>query len=151
MRFMKRIGAVAVAAVMMVSVAGCSSGSTQTTSSAAAASSTASTAFTSKVSITVCDLVTDDTGINKFLKQRQADFATKYPNITVNHIAASTSTDAATSMVQTVTTLFMSSDAPVYYGVSSVFYAKDLYNLGVAADISSLKTAIRILQTSMTQ
>lgn len=90
------------------------------------------------VEITVYDEQTDLTGVNVYYKQRQDEFDELYGDtIKVTHLTAPSGADADASVVQSISTLFMNNDKPAFYKVTSTFYAKDLYNLGMAADISA--------------
>lgn len=90
------------------------------------------------VEITVCDLVTSATGINRWKALRQQQFEKEHPEIKVNHISAIAGD--TTNMVEFLTTVFMGDNSPVYYDVSSVYYMRDLYNSDLAADISPYLT-----------
>lgn len=90
------------------------------------------------VEIVVYDEQTDLTGVNVYYKQRQDEFDKLYGDtIKVTHLTAPSGADADASIVQSISTLFMNNDKPAFYKVMSTFYAKDLYNLGMAADISA--------------
>lgn len=86
-----------------------------------------------QITITVPDLITAATGVNRFVAQRQQEFDEKYPNIKVNHV--SPPAGDTSHMTEYLTTTFMGENSPVYMTVSSLDYVNDLYNQGMAADI----------------
>ena len=90
------------------------------------------------IEITVCDLVTSATGINRWKALRQQQFAKEHPEIKVNHVHALAGD--TTNVVEYLTTVFMGDSAPVMYDVSSVYYMRDLYTAGLAADITPYLT-----------
>lgn len=90
-----------------------------------------------KIRIVVPDRMLTKVGINAFISQKQQEFDKKYGNeIEVVHILPTTSSDV--NDVQNLSALLLSNDAPSYVTVSSTIYMKDLYNMGLVKDISSL-------------
>ena len=88
-----------------------------------------------KVRIVVPDRVLTEQGADAFKKQQQEAFDELYGDeIEVEHILPYQSSD--TNTVQNLTAVMLSNDAPAYVGVSSTIYMKDLYNMGLVADIS---------------
>ena len=89
-----------------------------------------------KVKITVPDRVLTEQGENAFKKQKQEEFDRLYGDkIEVTHILPYESADA--NNVQNLAAVLLSNDSPAYVSLSSTIYMKDLYNMGLVADISS--------------
>ena len=89
-----------------------------------------------KVKITVPDRVLTEQGENAFKKQKQEEFDRLYGDkIEVTHILPYESADA--NNVQNLAAVLLSNDSPAYVNLSSTIYMKDLYNMGLVADISS--------------
>ncbi len=90
-----------------------------------------------KVRIVVPDRVLTELGKDAFIKEKQEQFDELYGDeIEVEHILPYASAD--TNNVQNLTAVLMGNDAPAYVSVSSTVYMKDLYNMGLVADITSL-------------
>lgn len=90
-----------------------------------------------KVRIVVPDRVLTEQGADAFTKQKQEQFDELYGDeIEVVHILPYESADV--NSVQNLTAVLMGNDAPAYVSVSSTIYMKDLYNMGLVADITSL-------------
>ena len=90
-----------------------------------------------KVRIVVPDRVLTGQGADAFTKQKQEEFDKLYGDeIEVVHILPYESADV--NSVQNLTAVLMGNDAPAYVSVSSTIYMKDLYNMGLVADITSL-------------
>lgn len=88
-----------------------------------------------KVTITVPDKVINMVGDNKRIQELQDKFDELYGDeIEVVHVLPYASAD--TDNVKNLTTVLASHDGPAYVSVSSTMYMKDLYNMGVTADIS---------------
>ena len=96
--------------------------------------------------ITVSDLIVNVTGINRWKVLRQQEFEKQNPKVKVNHVSAITGD--TTNMVEYLTTVFMGKNAPSMMSVSSVSYIRDLYNAGLAADISPYLSASSDLYTT---
>jgi len=128
---MKKVLALVLALVMMLSLVACGAGGSKGGDVAVGEVANGN----AKVTITVGDLIEEEVGENIWYVARQKAFEEKYPNITVNHIAAP-KVDA-TRLVQSISTLFVSKDAPTMMSVSAVQYARDLYNMNVTADVSA--------------
>lgn len=130
---MKKLLAILLTLCMAVSLAACGSSSGGKSTTPANVGDVAN--GKTSVTITVGDLITEKTGDDAWLADRQASFSEKYPNITVNHIDPPQVDN--TRLVQALSTLFVSKDAPVLMQVSAVQYARDLYNENVTADLSA--------------
>lgn len=88
-----------------------------------------------KVKIVVPDRVLTMQGALAFRKGLQEKFDELYGDeIEVVHILPIESAD--TSSVDTLTAVLLGNDAPAYVGVPSTIYMKDLYNMGLVADIA---------------
>ena len=89
-----------------------------------------------KVQITVPDRVLTTQGADGFIQQKQDKFDELYGDeIEVTHVLPYESSD--TNSVQNLTAVLLGQDAPAYVSVSSTIFMKDLYNMGLVADISS--------------
>lgn len=91
-----------------------------------------------QIVITVPDLITSATGLNRWLALRQKEFTEKYPNIKVNHIGQYVGDTA--HMTEYMTTAFMGENAPTCMSTSSLIYINDIYNQGLIKDIAPLLT-----------
>lgn len=134
MKKAKRVLSILAAAVMAAGVLcmpGCNGQETESTASVTPGGDVYNG---EEVEITVCDLITNVTGTDRYRYLRQQQFAEDYPNIKVNHI--NMVTGDTTNMVEYLTTVFMGDNSPVMMSVSSISYIRDLYNAGLAADIS---------------
>ena len=88
-----------------------------------------------KVKITVPDRALTEQGANLFTKQKQEEFDKLYGDeIEVQHILPYASSDE--NNTQNIAALLLGNDAPAYVSVSSTIYMKELYNMGLVADIS---------------
>lgn len=90
-----------------------------------------------KVKIVVPDKVMTQQGVDAFIKSKQDEFDKLYGDeIEVVHVLPYASSD--TNNVQNLTAVLLSNDAPAYVSVSSTIWMKDLYNMGLVADITEL-------------
>lgn len=103
-----------------------------------------------KVTIRVPDRVLNEVGADAFIKQKQLEFDELYGDtIEVIHMTAPASSDV--NDVQNTAAILMGQDAPAYVSLSSTVYMKDLYNMGLAKDISGIVEEMGGLEGIMPQ
>ena len=92
------------------------------------------------VTIRVGDLITDVSGTNAYIRNRQRSFETQNPDIKVEHVANPV-TDSTRTMQQIMQNFNVPSEACTILSTTAANYSRSLYQMGIIDDWSAYLTA----------